>query len=390
MDGRIERASSVSDRDSWLPPSGPAVGSLPSAWAQPGQNGTGQSGPSFPAPQQPSGWTPPPKPGLLPLRPLGFGTLLGAPFQAIRRNPAPTFGSGLIVQLALGLITVALLVPYMIWLTDRMSRAAVADIDTIAFGGIGTMLLLMLVPLAISVAGSALLQGIMVVEVASATLGERLRLGALWKRGAKRLGRLIGWVLLASFAVLIPALIVVAIAIAISLISPIAIVIAVLVAGLLALGLVVLFAWLGTKLSLTPSAIVLEDLTIRAAMKRSWQLTNGHFWRIFGVLILVNAIVNIAAQLVSAPFQLIGPMVMSIIDPTGTGSGFAIYIGIMVVGLALTMVVSAVGTVALSALVAIIYIDQRMRTEGLDIELQRYLETPVEQRADLPDPYRRA
>ena len=33
-------------------------------------------------------WTPPPKPGLLPLRPMGFGTLLWAPFRTLRRNPA--------------------------------------------------------------------------------------------------------------------------------------------------------------------------------------------------------------------------------------------------------------------------------------------------------------
>ena len=63
--------------------------------------------------RRPAAWTPPPKPGLLPLRPLGFGTLLWAPFRTLRRNPAATFGSGLVVQLVSAIATAAVVVPFL-------------------------------------------------------------------------------------------------------------------------------------------------------------------------------------------------------------------------------------------------------------------------------------
>ncbi|MDQ1530498.1 MAG: hypothetical protein QOE37_603, partial [Microbacteriaceae bacterium] len=46
---------------------------------------SGQPAPGLlPAPQ---GYTPPPKPGLIPLHPLSFGQLLGAAFGVLRWNP---------------------------------------------------------------------------------------------------------------------------------------------------------------------------------------------------------------------------------------------------------------------------------------------------------------
>ena len=42
------------------------------------------------------------------MRPLGFGTLLWAPFQVLRRNPKATFGSALIVQGVVALVTVVI------------------------------------------------------------------------------------------------------------------------------------------------------------------------------------------------------------------------------------------------------------------------------------------
>ena len=45
------------------------------------------------------GWTPAPKPGLIPLRPLGFGTILGKSFAALRHNPKVLFGFAVVVQL---------------------------------------------------------------------------------------------------------------------------------------------------------------------------------------------------------------------------------------------------------------------------------------------------
>jgi hypothetical protein len=52
-------------------------------------------------------------------------------------------------------------------------------------------------------------------------------------------------------------------------------------------------------------------------------------------------------------------------------------------------VVGAIGSVLLSAATALIYIDLRMRTEGLDLELQRFVELRASG-ASAPDPYQPA
>jgi hypothetical protein len=84
----------VTDSTSWQPPAGTTPPAAPSPYAPPSP---APQQPGWAPPGPPAGWTPPPKPGLIPLRPLTFGTLLGASFQVLRRNPRPTFGFSLLV-----------------------------------------------------------------------------------------------------------------------------------------------------------------------------------------------------------------------------------------------------------------------------------------------------
>jgi hypothetical protein len=358
-----------------------ARGHLPPA--PPHAAGAGAYGP----PTAPGGWTPPPKPGLLPLRPLGFGTVLWAPFRTLRRNPAPTFGSGLVVQLVSVIATAAVFVPFFVVTFARLENATTADVDAILSGSIGGLILLMLVPIAITVVASAFLQGVMVVEVASGTLGDRLGFGALWRRAAKRIGPLIGWTLIVAAALIVAFALVFLIVLLAGSISPVGLAVGIAVALLLGLGLIVLGAWVGVKLSLVPSIIVLERAGIRRAAARSWRLTDGFYWRTFGTLLLVAVILNVAAQVVVQPVSLIGALLAVIIDPTGTGAAITITIATTVVSLILSLLIGTITAVVQAALVAVIYIDLRMRKEGLDLELERHVELrdaghPVD------DPYR--
>ncbi|MCU1513934.1 MAG: hypothetical protein JWO10_1024, partial [Microbacteriaceae bacterium] len=94
----------MSDNGQWQSPGGPVP---PFAGYAPAPTGTPAAG------QGNQGWTPPPKPGLIPLRPLDLGTILGAAFRVLRRNPKPTFGAALLIQgiayfviiVAVGLVT---------------------------------------------------------------------------------------------------------------------------------------------------------------------------------------------------------------------------------------------------------------------------------------------
>ncbi|WP_394551260.1 hypothetical protein ACDF64_11080 [Agromyces sp. MMS24-JH15] len=382
------------------PPAGPAfpppaAGNPPSTAPQPpyGQPGYGQpaygppgygpagygpagSGPGYPATYPPAGgWTPPPKPGLIPLRPLGFGTLLWAPFRVLRRNPAPTFGSGLLVQLATLVVTAAVMVPFVFVLVGRVENADPAEVDPILSGAVGGMLLAFLPAIALSIVASAFLQGILVVEVATGTVGLKLRMGELWRRAWKRMLPLVGWTLLLVGVVLVAFLVLAAIVALGALLGGAAgAVVGVLFAVLAGLGCLVLGAWIGVKLSLVPSVIVLEEAGIRQSIVRSWRLTNGYFWRTLGVELLVAAILSFASNLVSQPIGLLGGMAAALVDPTGTGASMGVLVGVVVLTAAVSLLVGAVTAVVQSAVVAVIYIDLRMRTEGLDIELERHVE----------------
>jgi membrane-anchored glycerophosphoryl diester phosphodiesterase (GDPDase) len=343
-------------------------------------------GQGYPQPG-PAQWAPPPKPGLIPLRPLGFGTLMGAPFQVLRRNPKATFGSGLIVQLVIGLVTVLFVGGAFFWAITRSLSASSADQDAVGAGSVAIVLLSFLVPLALSLFASALLQAVLVVEVARATLGEKRRLGELWKAAFRRILPLVGWYALIALAAIIAIGLIVLAVIGLSSLGSTGVVVAVLLAIFLGLGGVVLGVWLGTKLALVPCIIVLERLGVFASMRRSWQLTKGNFWRTFGVIALVYVILYFATQLLSVPFSFLLPIAAGLIDPNNTGSGVVAIVVIYFLFLAFSLVLTAVTSVVQAATVAVVYIDLRMRTEGLDIELARFVETRQLGDDSWPDPY---
>jgi hypothetical protein len=317
----------------------------------------------------------------VPLRPLGFGTLLGASFQVLRRNPKASFGSALLTQ---GLITVATLIlvgSVTFFALSRIENAAPEEQDAVLVGGIAAIIASALAAVILSVAASALLQGIIVLEVARGTLGEKLTLGSLWRLAWRRLRPLVLWSLLYSAAVLVAVGVVALVVVLLVSQGDAFIALGVLFGVLGGLGLAVAFVWLLTKLSVTPSAIVLERRGVFAAMARSWGLTRGYFWRAFGVQALVLVIVQVATQVVTTPISIIFGLLMGLMYPNGTVASedeslqmFLPVIGLYGVTLLITLVFGAIGAVAQSASSALVYIDLRMRKEGLDLELARFVE----------------
>ena len=359
-------------------PGGPAA---PSAGSD--ASGGGQQPP-------PSSWTLPPKPGLIPLRPLTLGDILGASFKVLRRNPRPTFGFAVAMQGIVAVLTVVVVGLVGFASFSRLATASAEDSADIMVGAFAVTMLSSLLPIALSLVLVALVQGILMLEVQRAALGEKQTLRQLWHRARGRLGALAGWMLLVAVAVIIAFATIVGVIVLFStLLGVVGIAIAVLVGIFGGLGLVVIGAWLGTKLSLVPSVLMGERLTLRAAVARSWSLTGGYFWRTFGIQLLVAVILGFVTQVVTAPVQFLAPMVVFLVDPNGTGGPVAVIVLIAgyLLSLLVVIVVSSLTLVVQSACTALIYIDLRMRKEGLDLELSRFVEETHAGATNVADPF---
>jgi hypothetical protein len=354
----------------WQSPGGGPERPRYGEFAPPGHPGV--QAPVHLAPPPASSWAPPPKPGIVPLRPLGFGTLLGAPFQMLRRSGGILGLSFLLqfVELVVGggIIAAVVLAGFARitdWNDPDQAPLIAGAVAGSILGGLGVFVL--------SFVMSALLQGVVVLAAARATLGERPTVRSVWPRLKGRIGRLIGWtVLLGAALLLVFALLVGVVLIGVAL-GPVGIAVSIAVAVLLGLGAVALWLWLYTKLSIVPSILVLEGATIRAAVARSWRLTDGFFWRTFGAQALVTVIVTVAIQVITTPISFL-QFVGVLLDPNDTGTAIAVTVGVQILTLAVSIMGGAISAFVTSALVALIYIDLRMRKEGLDLVLQRHVE----------------
>lgn len=327
------------------------------------------------------------------MRPLAFGTLLGASFKVLRRNPRPTFGIALLVQSLAVILSLVLVGVVTFFLVSRISSASAEDESAIVAGSIGIGIVSFLVTILFSLVAGAILQGIIVVEVARGTLGEKLPLRKLWGFAKGKIWALVGW------AALVGGIVLVAIGIVTGLIVLMVMTMGVLgialsvVLGLLAgAGFAVLSVWLSTKLSLVPSALVLEQIPLRSAISRSWSLTQGHFWRVFGIQLLVSVILSTASQIAVVPFSFVFGLLTAFIDPNGTQDYTVLIWAIItyVVMIMVTVVFATITSIVITATSSLLYLDLRMRKEGLDLELTRFVESRGLGADESANPYLRA
>lgn len=340
-------------------PGGP--GAAQPGWGRPGQQpGWGQQ-PQWAAP-------PPPKPGIIPLRPLGVGEILDGAISSIRSQPRLMLGLSAVVAVATQLLTVPLT-----WLLLR-------DVGDVAFGfeepaspdeqiaftagafsATGIQVLVTLV-------AALLLTGILTVAVSRAVLGERISAGVAWQRARPRLPALLGVTLLVILVELAVAALALGPGIALAALSaPTPAVVVAFVVGVpaaLAVGV-----YLYVAFALAPAAVVLERLRVVPSLRRSRELVTGAWWRTFGLLVLVNVIAQFLAGILAIPFTVAALAATFVTGETGSLNPYEI----------VPLLITSVGTILASAVTwpftavatALLYVDRRIRREALDLELAR-------------------
>ena len=311
--------------------------------------------------QQPPGWAPPPRPGVIPLRPLSMIEIFDGAFRSIRRSPGVMLGASAVVAAVTTLVSVGAQASGVMSVLsiDPMDPSSVpADGGLSAVTSVGTLLAAV-----ISVLASALLNGVLVMAVSRAVLGSRITWGELWRAVRPRLPALVGITLLVGLGLAL--VVVVAVLPGVLL----------LVGGSGALGAVLLLvgipvaavvvAWLYVRTALAPMVLLLEDQPLGASLRRSWQLTVGSFWRVLGILLLANVVVQLLMAVLTAPFAVVGVVALFLAGPT---TGAVVYLVLLALG---SVVASTLAYPALASIAALLYIDLRMRREGLDVELAR-------------------
>ena len=275
------------------------------------------------------------------LRPLGIGEVIDVSFTILRRRFAQMVTIAALVTVPFGLAQ-ALATP------DALSSPALQtgefteqDIENLK----GLFELDQWVPFLIFSLLGGLASLIATGALTSVVADEYLDAESTWRgsirEGIRRLPRILGALLLLFLLYVGAVLIVILLALVIG-----GFVVLVIIAG-------VVFAFIaGVSISLFIPALVVEDLSPWESFRRSWNLTSGRRWPIFGALLLALVVVSIAGAIVQGVAVL----------PFPSSQQFAVStIASVMSGIVTTPFVSTVNTV--------IYFDQRVRKEAFDLEL---------------------
>ncbi|MFE0653845.1 hypothetical protein ACFVZH_35315 [Streptomyces sp. NPDC059534] len=313
-------------------------------------------------------WGKPPaaKPGVIPLRPLGMGEILDGAAKTLRSY----WRTVLTIT-----VTVAVISQTANTLAQRYLVPAPADISPDATPaeelrqslesaqssliGLGPSLLVTLMASTVSAA-------LLTVVISRAILGRPVSLGSAWQEARPRLLQLVGLTLLMA-------------AMGAAVVS-VGLLPGLLIGGAPGVALVVLggfgslaaAAWLIIRFSLASPALMLERQGVTQSLKRSAKLVQGSWWRIFGITILTQLLIFLFAMIIAIPFTIVGIAFdgdgfsgLLSGTPTTFGWPFLIITGIGgVITSAVTYPISAGVTVLL-------YVDQRIRREALDLDLAR-------------------
>ena len=122
-----------------------------------------------------------------------------------------------------------------------------------------------------------------------------------------------------------------------------------------------LVPWIAIRWLFAPPTVLLERIGVIASLGRSWRLVGGSWWRCFGIVLLAQLLASVLSGVLQVPF-IVG--------------GLAIHdAGSEAVALVLTVIGGAIARTLITpfsaAILALLYIDLRMRREGLDVTLQR-------------------
>ncbi|WP_030322536.1 hypothetical protein [Streptomyces flavochromogenes] len=348
-----------------------------------------------PGPPPPYGYgypppPPPPKPGVIPLAPLSFSTILTGAFAAFGRYWKQLLGVAAVIYLGALLVAGAAI---------GIAYAIVGDVFPAVFDlpagqepqwdDIRPLLIafvcVWLAAMIAMICANALVAAACPAVIQEAVLGRPTTFGAIWRRAWDRMPAVLGTVFLTSATLLIPMLLLLGAFVAmmvaffdelsdagvgtdsdVSFVLP-------LTLFLVALATVPFAVWIWVKFSLAPAAAVMEGQGPVASMRRSSQLVRGDWWRVFGCLLAAGIMASVVGMLIQQVLSTVASAPLALSDFSGEESATMVAsLSVIFTFLILGQLVSqAVVSVFPPLVTALVYVDQRIRKENLAPELTR-------------------
>ncbi|WP_238580791.1 glycerophosphoryl diester phosphodiesterase membrane domain-containing protein [Streptomonospora alba] len=298
-----------------------------------------------------------------------LGDIYNGAFGYIRQNPKATLGLALIVTALFSIVSSIGMGGYladygrvMQETLDDPSGPAAGDPTPFELWSIVTMYAGILV----SYIGQIVLTGLLAAVVGLAVLGRRPTMREALQVARGRLPAVFGVALLLLLLILLWTALAVGLIFGAVLLGTAVHPVAGVVTGVLGVpALIVLAVWIYVRTSLAMPVAVLERAGPASALARSWRLTHHSWWRVFGLLLLAQILVSIVVNLLSTPFTG-AAMVLAFIAPESAWAP-AVATALAYVG---TVLAGALGTPFVIGVTTLLYIDLRMRREGLDLKLQ--------------------
>ncbi|WP_329522306.1 hypothetical protein [Spirillospora sp. NBC_01491] len=296
--------------------------------------------------------------GDVPFRPMSISEMLDGAIAGIRRRPRITLGLSVAVSTVIQvLVTVATYYFIGDQADGEVTPGALLE-------SVGSQLILGAIGLALSAYGILLLSGLLAPLLGRGLLGTPVPPRQAWRDVRPRLGRLIAVAalimvvsLLALLLPIVPFLLLVAAGA-----HPALDVLAAVAGFPVGVGLMV---WLYMLLVLAAPAVVMERETVGGAFRRARALSRGRWLRTCGTLLLTLLI-----TLFMGFFALRIPfLIVQLVFFGDASHGTA-----MVLGLAVDTVGRIVSWSIMlpfdAGVIALLYVDRRMRREGFDLELR--------------------
>ena len=305
------------------------------------------------------------QPGIIPLRPLTVGEILTGAFQAVRVNPQTMFGFAFAVMAVVALVETIFTAISIQALTNSLMSGNFSVYSMMSSLS-GT-----LVSSLFSFVGTTFLAGMLALTVWDAVLGRKSTPADAWNRFSPRIVPvLLATLLLAAIQFGVTLVIIIVFFLLIGLVGAGAAGYANsgdygaawssagsigLLIFLMFITLLCVLGFLSVKFAFISLAVILEGLGPVDALKRSWNLSKGSFWRVLGRLIIIGLVVGVIGMVLGA---IIGAIL-------GVGASLSTAMTTSLISSFLTTLVSAVIIPVQSSYQTLMYLDERMRKENL-------------------------